>query len=116
MADDIESIVASRLHMVLEDLDEKHEGILTEREARLYFAVERYLYPENEIFRPENIAATEQAYLKRTTDRLDIPEHGTIGPLCEYFYNYNIASCEHVSCLRICDETDPVYPIEFEGR
>jgi hypothetical protein len=66
MSGDIDSIVDSRLHMVLEDLDEKNQGRLTEREARLYFAVERYLYPENEIFRPENLAATEAEYLKRT--------------------------------------------------
>lgn len=40
---------------------------------------------------------------------------GTIGPLCEYFYNYEIPTCLHGSCLRIADETDPVYPNEFEG-
>jgi hypothetical protein len=74
MADDIDQIIDSRLHMVLEDLDEKHEGILTEREARLYFAVERYLYPENEIFLPENLAATEREYLKR------VGEGGDDGP------------------------------------
>jgi hypothetical protein len=64
------------LHSVLEDLDEKQEkeGTLTEREARLYFALERYLYPENEIFRPENLAATEQKYLKRTEGGNNEPE------------------------------------------
>lgn len=53
--------------MVLEDLDGL--GILTEPEARLYFAIERYLFPLNEMFRPENLAATEARYMKRTEPR-----------------------------------------------
>lgn len=55
--------VSGRLLMLLVDLDEV--GRLTEAGARLYFAVERYLYPANEMFRPENLEATEREYLKR---------------------------------------------------
>lgn len=56
-------IMAGRLTSVLTDLDEL--GTLSEREARLYFAVERFLFPENECFRPENLEATERVYLSR---------------------------------------------------
>lgn len=52
-----------RLPMVLEDLDDI--GRLTEDGARLYFALERYLFPANECFLPENLEATEREYLKR---------------------------------------------------
>lgn len=52
--------------MVLEDLDEL--GVLTEPEARLYFAIERYLYPLNDLFRPENLAATEARYINGKTN------------------------------------------------
>lgn len=48
---------------VLRELDEL--GTLTEPGARLYFALERYLFPDAEAFRPENLAATERTYLKR---------------------------------------------------
>lgn len=81
MPDDIRDIIDSRLHMVLEDLDEKAEGVLTEREAQLYFAVERYLYPDNEIFRPERLAATEREYMRRTERK---PEIGVLRPLSEW--------------------------------
>lgn len=63
MAEAEREAVSGRLLMLLGDLDEV--GRLTEAGARLYFAVERYLYPANEMFRPENLAATEAKYLKR---------------------------------------------------
>jgi hypothetical protein len=74
MASEETDRIDGMLHAVLEDLDEIREGVLTERQARLYFAVERYLYPENEIFLPENLAATEREYLKR------VGEGGDDGP------------------------------------
>lgn len=55
------------LNSVLIEMDEVSDlRPLTEGEARLYFAVERYLFPENEMFLPENLAATEARYLSRT--------------------------------------------------
>ena len=56
-------VIVGPCDAVLRELDEL--GTLTEPGARLYFAVERYLFPDSEAFRPESLAATEQRYLKR---------------------------------------------------
>lgn len=60
---DVREEIESPLEQVLEILDEA--GTLTEAEARLYFQIERYLFPANEMFRPENLEATERQYLAR---------------------------------------------------
>lgn len=66
MKEKIRESVDSKLCNILEDLDELGSP-LTEREARIYFAAERYLFPENEAFRPENIKETERKYLTRAS-------------------------------------------------
>jgi hypothetical protein len=66
LTDICESPLFDPVNRLLIDLDElSDERALTEEECLLYMASERYMFPDNECFRPENLAATQERYLSR---------------------------------------------------